>query len=186
MNNPEARPARWAWALLCGWVTLTAAACGRQSHDLRESSDPNGPVVLRIVDAEGFEKILDKNHGKVVLVDFWATWCIPCVEQFPHTVSMERKHRDRGLAVVTVSLDDPEAQELVHAFLERNDAHCQNLLSEYGAGTKALKAFGLPGPIPCYRVYDRAGELRHEFSVDPSAQQQFIPADIEAAIGDLL
>jgi hypothetical protein len=50
----------------------------------------------------------------------------------------------------------------------------------------AIKGFGLPGPIPYYRLYDSAGVLRREFHVDPRAERQFTPEDIEAAVRELL
>jgi thiol-disulfide isomerase/thioredoxin len=143
-------------------------------------------ISLRVADADEYQQTLAKLRGKVVLVDFWATWCAPCVKQFPHTVSLERKYKDRGLAAISVSLDDPSEEPQVRDFLQKQDARFDNLLSKYGASTESIDAFGLPGPVPCYRVYDRAGELRHEFSVDPSAERQFTPGDIEAAAKELL
>jgi hypothetical protein len=99
---------------------------------------------------------------------------------------LHRKYAERGLAVVSVSLDEPDAEPQVREFLRRNGATFDNLLSEYGGGVKAIEAFGLSGAVPCYRVYDRSGELRHEFVVDPRAPRQFGPADIEAAVLELL
>jgi thiol-disulfide isomerase/thioredoxin len=144
------------------------------------------PISLRVADADEYQQTLDKLRGKVVLVDFWATWCAPCVKQFPHTVSLERRYKDRGLAVISVSLNEPSEEPQVREFLEGQRARFDNLLSKYGGGTEAIDAFGLPGPVPCYRVYDRAGELRHEFSVDPTVERQFTPDDIEATVKELL
>ena len=167
---------------------LALVGCAQPGESNREpAAEAAAPAIsLRVVDADGYQQTLAKLRGKVVLVDFWATWCAPCVKQFPHTVSLERKYKDRGLAAISVSLDDPSEEPRVRDFLQKQDARFDNLLSKYGAGTESIDAFGLPGPVPCYRVYDRAGELRHEFSVDPSAERQFTPDDIEAAVKELL
>jgi thiol-disulfide isomerase/thioredoxin len=143
-------------------------------------------VSLRVTDAAGLQEILDKHRGKVVLVDFWATWCGPCVEQFPHTVQLAEKLRDRGLAVVSVSMDSPSSEPQVRAFLEKQQARFDNLLSSYGSPVTATKEFGLPGPVPCYRVYDRQGRLHRQFVIDPRAERQFTTADVDAAVEELL
>jgi thiol-disulfide isomerase/thioredoxin len=149
-----------------------------------ESAAPQAKAIglLQVGDSAALEKILAAHRGNVVLVDFWATWCGPCVEEFPHTVDLWRKYSQRGLAVVSVSMDSPKSEPQVRAFLEKQEARFDNLLSSYDSPLEATKAFGLPGPVPCYRVYGRDGELKREFSVDPKAARQFTAADIEAAV----
>ena len=131
------------------------------------SSSPPNPVTLVQGDQETLASILQNHQGKVVLVDFWATWCGPCVKQFPHSMELSRKHREDGLAVVTVSMNEPKERDSVLAFLERQKADIDNLLPEYGAGSEFLEAFDLRGDIPFYRLYDRQGTLRYTFSGDP-------------------
>ena len=149
---------------------------------------PSAPtaIIVRVAGVDEYRSTLSKLRGKVVLVDFWATWCPSCVEQFPQTVETYRNYADRGLAVISVSLDDPEDEAKVRAFLIDKGARFDNLLSKYGNGVEAMEAFGLSGAVPCYKVYDRSGELRHEFVVDPGAPRQFTPADVEAAVVALL
>jgi len=139
-----------------------------------------------VTDAAGYNDAVASQRGKVVLVDFWATWCPTCIKQFPHTVALFEQYRDRGLAVFSVSLDQPNAEPQVRTFLEKNRASFTNLLSSYKNGLAAIEAYGLPGSVPCYRVYDRTGKLRHEFGVDPRAERQFTIEDIEAAVAELL
>jgi len=156
------------------------------SKDLSSTDGAALAVSVRSAGVDGYVATLARLRGKVVLVDFWATWCPSCVEQFPHTVEMHRKYAGRGLAVVSVSLDEPEDELQVRQFLIRNGANFENLLSEYGGGVKASEAFDLPGSIPCYRVYDRSGKLRNQFAVDPSAAHQFTLGDIEDTVNELL
>jgi thiol-disulfide isomerase/thioredoxin len=49
---------------------------------------------------------LSAYRGKVVLLDFWATWCVPCREETPHLVDLQQKYGDRGLQIIGVSMDD--------------------------------------------------------------------------------
>ena len=62
---------------------------------------------LRPVDAPDILEIIRQHRGQVVLLNFWATWCPPCIVEFPEIVSLERAYRDRGLVVVSVSADFP-------------------------------------------------------------------------------
>ena len=181
-------------ALLIGLVTMAAAGCSQpdatETEALSSTQSSNGlshgMFTLTVGGVEDFERELATHRGKVVVVDFWATWCIPCVKQFPKTVSLANKYSGRGLAVIGVSLNQPDEEPKVRAVLERTNAPFANVLSRYSGAAAATEAFGLPGPVPYYRIYDRLGELRHEFSVDPLASRQFSHADIEEAVLQLL
>jgi thiol-disulfide isomerase/thioredoxin len=146
------------------------------------------PVVLSPVDRAGFDDAIARHRGKVVLVDFWATWCGPCIEQLPHTLELGRKLADRGLAVVTVSCDEPSESDRVADFLRSNNASgATNFISQFGASSETMESFEITGgAVPFYQLYDRAGKLRQTFGISPTDNRQFTPADIEAAVETLL
>ena len=77
-----------------------------------------------------------------MLVEFWATWCVPCVKLFPHTVELHRRLAARGLVVISVSMDETEKQEAVlHFFAPRG--HLENFISRYGVGSEGFDAFDI-------------------------------------------
>ena len=108
-----------AICLVGGAATLSLFGCDGSSrnsgvdtasepqHDATAAPPTAAKVVnLRVVDGAGFDAVIAEHRGKVVLVDFWATWCLPCIEQLPHTLEVGERLADRGLAVVTVSCDE--------------------------------------------------------------------------------
>jgi thiol-disulfide isomerase/thioredoxin len=76
----------------------TAGSARREQ--LREAPDFTLPRV------DGGQLRLSSYRGKIVLLDFWATWCVPCREATPHFVELQRKYGDRGLQIIGISMDD--------------------------------------------------------------------------------
>ena len=70
--------------------------------------------------ADGSSFQLSELSGKVVFIDSWATWCAPCVKEFPELVSLSRRLSNRDFELVTISMDDPRVQAP-----EGRDAHCR-------------------------------------------------------------
>jgi len=69
------------------------------------------------IDAKGLADLVARQKGKVVLVNFWATWCVPCREEFPDLVRLEADYRNRGVAVIGVSTDGGKEAAAVEKFL---------------------------------------------------------------------
>jgi thiol-disulfide isomerase/thioredoxin len=153
---------------------------------------PNAAAIskldLRPVDRKGLDAVIAGHKGKVVLVDYWATWCLPCVEQLPHTFELAGKYRDRGLDVITVSCDEPSDASRVAEFLSTKGADgATNLISQFGGSSRTMEEFEIAsGAVPYNALYDRSGQMRKTFGIDPAAKTPFSPAEIEAAVAELL
>jgi len=93
-------------------------------------------VTVGVLDGEGLAKLL-KNEGEDLrLVNFYATWCGPCIAEFPDLVDINRMYRMRDFELVTVSLDEQDAGKSVLKFLEKNHASTKNY--HYTGGDEAL------------------------------------------------
>jgi thiol-disulfide isomerase/thioredoxin len=134
-------------------------------------------VKLVTGDEKKLAEMIAKHKGDVVFVDYWATWCEPCVEYFPHTVEMYKQHQRAGLRVVGVTFDAPEDEKVVREFLAKQGADFENLLSSYPQGPDAFVGFDLV-TVPTFRLYDRKGVKRYEWAEKPK--------DAEEKIGELL
>src|SRR5262245_29291962 len=87
-------------------VPAPMAATRAKAPTAATTPAPNPEIKLGRIDKVGFDAQLAQHAGKVVLVDFWATWCPKCREEFPHTVELDHRHRADGLEVFSFSCDD--------------------------------------------------------------------------------
>jgi peroxiredoxin len=100
-------------------------------------------VTVEMVSADQL-KSLRKNIGtdKLLLVNFWATWCGPCLEEFPELQKMVRMYAKRQLVIVTVSINSPDEKKFVLEFLQKQHAINKNLLFDSNDAADAVSAFG--------------------------------------------
>ncbi|MDO5980016.1 TlpA disulfide reductase family protein [Flavivirga spongiicola] len=68
-------------------------------------------VVLEVYDYNGFEKFLNKKDDKIYVINFWATWCAPCVKELPYFEKLNSQYNDKNVEVILVSLDFPHLYE---------------------------------------------------------------------------
>ena len=84
------------------------------------------PVSLDTIHLESVRELVKNHTKKLRLINVWATWCVPCVEEFPGLVYLNHMYRDRGYEMVSISLDDPAHEAPALAFLQKNQSSSPN------------------------------------------------------------
>jgi thiol-disulfide isomerase/thioredoxin len=168
--------------LLTGFLAL-----GQGKAALSDDKKPAHEVKLERLNWKQFQQRLAGNPQiKYTMVDAWSTTCGPCKENFPHLVEMHRKYGKKGLAVVSLSLDDPSDKKAVaeaEKFLKDKKAVFTNVLLDenFGEGFEKLDI----GAIPAVFLFGPDGKEVKRFTMD-DPNNQFTYDEVEKAVAALL
>lgn len=137
---------------------------------------------LPAVDEASYPKTVAAQRGKVVLVNFWATWCAPCRKEMPDLAALEKRLSARGLVMVTVSADEPEDAPAAEAFLRKSGVNGPAYLKKTRNDDAFITAVDArwSGALPATFLYDRQGRKADSFFGEVAIK------DLEAAVLKLL
>jgi len=134
---------------VAGVFLLALAGCYSNSRPSRIGSNAPDFTVENVT--------LSKMHGQIVVLNFWATWCAPCVEEVPSLVEMQRRMKGKGVTVLAVSVD---ADEGAYQRFVKN--HNVNLLTVRDPDQKSNSLYGT-SVFPETFIIDRNGVVRRKF-----------------------
>jgi thiol-disulfide isomerase/thioredoxin len=107
--------------LLGAALLLPVAVANIQTPQKAQAAKPAAPAI-HSVSPEGLRKVIAARKGRPVVVNFWATWCGACREEFPSLVKLQKTYAKRGLAVIFVSLDDAADKNAAASYLKKQGA----------------------------------------------------------------
>jgi thiol-disulfide isomerase/thioredoxin len=143
--------------LVLSSIVLFSAGCPGQVSVPGEDGQvtPVKAPNFTLPDVEGRAVSLSDKSGKVVLIDFWATWCAPCRREMPVFQSLQDEYRDRGFEVIGISLDE-NAATAVPPFIKESGIRYTNLIGN----DDIEKLYGPIEGIPTFVIIDKEGKIR--------------------------
>jgi thiol-disulfide isomerase/thioredoxin len=139
-----------------------------------------GGVALKTVKWPDLEKVIAAHKGKVVVIDVWADFCIPCKRDFHHLVDLHQRFADDGLDCLSLTVDDKDDAATALNFLKKQKATFGNYLVDEPAEVWTKK-LAIGGP-PAVLVFDRAGTKVKIFT----SEDPFTYEDVEKLVKPLL
>ena len=136
------------------------------------------PVPLETIDDEGIKELLKNNTDKLRLINIWATWCGPCVSEFPEFVIINRMYNARDFELITISADDPSKKQKVHDFLKKKQAANQNYIYTGDNKYKLIEAVDpkWQGALPYTVLVEPGGKIVYakQSTIDPLLMKKTI------------
>jgi thiol-disulfide isomerase/thioredoxin len=118
--------------------------------------------LVRPIDENGLQQLVKQARGKVILMNFWASWCDPCVEEIPDLLKITREFRPYGLEVILVSIDEPEDIDTKTApFLKAQGVNFRTYIKKTRDDEVFINSVDKKwtGAIPATFIYDKNGVL---------------------------
>lgn len=115
-----------------------------------------GAARLSLHDTQGNTQDISMYRGRIVVLNFWATWCVPCQHEMPLLAEMQKKYENKGVVVLGASVDDKKSQPLIQPFAEKNKIPFPLLVA---ATTDQMQQLQLGEAIPATAFFDADGNL---------------------------
>lgn len=164
---------------LLGTGTALALACPQTKPAAKQARAVRDP---EIIDQDRYKALLEKYRGKALLVNFWATWCEPCRDEYPMLNQLAKQYAPQGLHLVGISLDDDGEMILVRRFLAKHRPIFPNYRKRPGKEEEFINAVNprWSGAIPASFFYAADGSQIGNFVGEANREKY------EAAIRTLL
>lgn len=163
----------------------TPPSAPEKTSDKKDEKTDDKAVTLEVVKLDDILARIDKQKGKIVVLDTWATWCVPCVKEFHELVELHERHAKDGVVCMSVTLDEVKAKDKALEFLKKKNAAFGNFIIDAPADDEVWQNKWNIKSIPVVLVFDQSGKLAKKFDKD-DPDKQFTYRDVEKFVQGLL
>lgn len=148
---------------LCLLILILTASCKEENRknetkvDIEHNEDYS-TVPLEIYDFEGLKPFLKTNTDKIYVVNFWATWCAPCIKELPYFEDLNSTYRDKNVEVLLVSLDFPKKYDShLKPFIKKNNLNSKVVALDDNDSNTWIPAINpdWSGAIPATLIFNK-------------------------------
>lgn len=128
--------------LAISFFLLTVVSCMKVEMEAPPKPEPFPAPAFTSDDLEGKKASLSDYKGKPLIINFWATWCIPCIKEMPDLEKLYKERKDEGLELLMINVK--ESKEVVKKYIEKGGFSFRVLLDKNGDVLREYQVFGLP------------------------------------------
>jgi len=158
-------------------IAILTVACDKESTGSTPSVKLKNAPDFKLEKVGGGMAKLSEYKGKIIILDFWATWCPPCRKEIPDFVELQKEYGDKGLVILGISLDQ-NPKKALPPFMKKYKINYPILLTD----GKVDKAYGGVSGIPTTFIIDQKGAIYKQYV--GFRPKQVFESDIKALLGN--
>lgn len=145
--------------IIAGAAALTGYLVQKGMQPVAVKADASKTLMaVRLPDLQGVEQALEQWRGKVMIVNYWATWCPPCIKEIPEFSTVSRRYADQPVQFVGISIDDADK---VQEFRDQHNVPYPLLIATHNALKLTAELGNTAQALPFTLIIDREGTIRH-------------------------
>jgi thiol-disulfide isomerase/thioredoxin len=165
-------------------VLSLGMACSRQTDRGASQQQSDFPQTVERLDEEALTEMVTKRNGKVLFLNIWATWCLPCKEEFPDIIRLAEEYRHRNVEFIGISADYPdEIDSRIKPFLRDQKVNFQNYVQNFDSAEEFINWIDVEwnGALPVTVIYDTGGN--RELFLQGKHDYGFFKEKLDAVVG---
>lgn len=153
------------WFFLTSFILMFGCQGVENRSETSQSSavDANSSFEVNFLGEEQLRNLIEKRDGRILFINVWASWCIPCREEFPDLVRLSEKYKDKNIDMVAISADYPdEIESKIIPFLESQQVNFPVYVQNFDKQEDFINFLNVDwsGALPATFVYNAAGEQK--------------------------